>query len=329
MAKNDDKDTKSDKKDNGANAPAVPPAIIADLIRRVRVTQPEKFRLADVDPSDKLGLDRDKDLLKEIVGEIARKQEWLYAEGRRAVLVILQAMDAGGKDGTIERVFSGINPQGCQVHSFKTPSAEELSHDFLWRTTVALPQRGHIGVFNRSYYEEVLVVRVHPEMLERQGIDSSAVDKKFWEERFESIRRFEQHLVRNGTTVLKFHLRISLEEQRERFLERLRKPEKRWKFSLGDLEERKLWDRYMEAYEAAIRATATPEAPWHVVPADRKWAAAAAVAAVLHDTLTRMDPRPGPVPASSRKAYEAAEQALLAEAAAIGSKSGSKGGSKG
>ncbi|OJY43324.1 MAG: hypothetical protein BGP08_19325 [Rhizobiales bacterium 64-17] len=298
----------------------MPLTTIADLVRRVRVAQPDKFRLADVDPSDKLGLERDKDLLKEIVSEIARKQELLYAEGRRAVLVILQAMDAGGKDGTIERVFSGINPQGCQVHSFKAPSAEELSHDFLWRTTVALPQRGHIGVFNRSYYEEVLVVCVHPEMLERQGIDAGAVDKKFWEERFESIRRFEQHLARNGTTVLKFHLRISPEEQRERFLERLRKPEKHWKFSLGDIEERKLWDRYMEAYEAAIRATSTPEAPWHVVPADRKWAAAAAVAAVLHDTLTRMDPRPGPVPASARKAYEAAEQALLAEAPKGGSK---------
>lgn len=177
MAKSDGKDAKSDKNGNGVTVPAVPPAIIADLVKRVRVAQPDKFRLADVDPSDKLGLERDKDLLKEIVGEIARQQELLYAEGRRAVLVVLQAMDAGGKDGTIERVFSGINPQGCQVHSFKAPSAEELSHDFLWRTTVALPQRGHIGVFNRSYYEEVLVVRVHPEMLERQGIDSGAVDK--------------------------------------------------------------------------------------------------------------------------------------------------------
>lgn len=314
------KDGKGAKNGNGAKSPAVPSATIDDLVKRVRVAQPDKFRLADVDAADKLGLERDKDLLKDLVAEIARKQELLYAEGRRAVLVILQAMDAGGKDGTIGRVFSGINPQGCQVHSFKAPSAEELSHDFLWRTTVALPQRGHIGVFNRSYYEEVLVVRVHPEMLERQGIDSGSVDKTFWEERFESIRRFEQHLTRNGTTVLKFHLRISLEEQRERFLERLRKPEKRWKFSLGDLDERKLWDRYMEAYEAAIRATSTPEAPWHVVPADRKWAAAAGVAAVLHDTLTRMDPQPGPVPASARKAYEAAEQALLAEAPKGGSK---------
>ena len=312
---------------------------VADIVRRVRIDRPDGFRLADHDPAGKLGLAIDKDagrdMLSALVKEIARKQELLYAEGRHAVLVILQAMDAGGKDGTIERVFSGINPQGCQVHSFKTPGAEELAHDFLWRTTVALPQRGHIGVFNRSYYEEVLVVRVHPDWLARQNLPAGEVGDAFWEDRFESIRAFERHLVRNGTRVLKFHLRLSLEEQRQRFLDRIRQPEKRWKFSLGDLAERELWERYMHAYEAAIRATATPEAPWHVIPADRKWLAATAVAGVLLDTLTRLDPTPPPIPPGERDAFARAEQALLAQAPKgaknkdkNGNKNGGKNGSK-
>jgi PPK2 family polyphosphate:nucleotide phosphotransferase len=292
--------------------------LIADIVRRVRVDEPEHFRLADHDPAGKLGLAIDKDagrdMLADLVKDIARKQDLLYAEGRQAVLVILQAMDAGGKDGTIERVFSGINPQGCQVHSFKMPSAEELAHDFLWRTTARLPQRGHIGVFNRSYYEEVLVVRVHPDWLARQGLPAQAIDDAFWERRFESIRAFEQHLVRNGTRVLKFHLRLSLEEQRQRFLDRIHQPEKRWKFSLGDIAERALWDQYMQAYEDAIRATATPEAPWHVIPADRKWLAATAVAAVLLDTLTQLDPAPPPIPEAERAAFAQAERMLLEQA---------------
>ncbi|HWM84071.1 MAG TPA: PPK2 family polyphosphate kinase [Pseudolabrys sp.] len=293
------------------------PSFIADIVRQVRVEAPERFQLADHDPAGKLGLAIDKDagrdVLADLVKDIARKQELLYAEGRQAVLVILQAMDAGGKDGTIERVFSGINPQGCQVHSFKTPSAEELAHDFLWRTTLRLPQRGHIGVFNRSYYEEVLVVRVHPDWLARQGLPEEHVDDAFWEKRFQSIRAFEQHLVRNGTRVLKFHLRLSLEEQRQRFLDRIRQPEKRWKFSLGDIAERGLWDRYMHAYEKAIRATSTPEAPWHVIPADRKWLAATAVAAVLLDALVQLDPTPPAIPEAEREAFARAEQMLQAE----------------
>jgi len=221
-------------------------------------------------------------------------------------LVVLQAMDAGGKDGTIERVFSGINPQGCQVHSFKAPSAEELSHDFLWRTTVALPRRGHIGVFNRSYYEEVLVVRVHPEMLERQGIDSGAVDKKFWEERFESIRRFEQHLTRNGTVILKFFLHVSKEEQRERFLDRIKDPEKHWKFSASDLAERGYWDDYMQAYEEMLSETSTKCAPWYIVPADHKWVSRALVAKVLTTTIKSLDLKfPEVTPAQLKEIAEA------------------------
>jgi PPK2 family polyphosphate:nucleotide phosphotransferase len=292
--------------------------LVADVIQRVRVDRPERFRLADHDPADRLGLSIDKadsrDMLADLVKDIGKKQELLYAEGRHAVLVILQAMDAGGKDGTIERVFSGINPQGCQVHSFKTPSVEELSHDFLWRTTLHLPQRGHIGVFNRSYYEEVLVVRVHPDWLARQGLPPEQADDAFWEARFESIRAFERHLVRNGTRVLKFHLRLSPEEQRQRFLDRIHQPAKRWKFSLGDVAERELWDEYMNAYEAAIRATSTSEAPWHVIPADRKWLAATAVAAVLLDTLLQLDPTPPPIPEADRAAFAQAERALLAQA---------------
>jgi PPK2 family polyphosphate:nucleotide phosphotransferase len=292
--------------------------LIADIVRRVRVDEPEHFRLADHDPAGKLGLTIDKDagrdMLADLVKDIGKKQELLYAEGRHAVLVILQAMDAGGKDGTIERVFSGINPQGCQVHSFKTPSVEELSHDFLWRTTVRLPQRGYIGVFNRSYYEEVLVVRVHPDWLARQGLPPEKADDAFWEARFESIRAFERHLVRNGTRVLKFHLRISPEEQRQRFLDRIHQPAKRWKFSLGDVAERDLWDQYMNAYEAAIRATSTSEAPWHVIPADRKWLAATAVGAVLLDTLLQLDPTPPPIPEAERAAFAQAERTLLAQA---------------
>ena len=297
MAKNDGKDAKSEKNDKGdktgndAGGPAVPPAIIADLVKRVRVAQPDKFRLADVDPSDKLGLERDKDLLKEIVGEIARQQELLYAEGRRAVLVVLQAMDAGGKDGTIERVFSGINPQGCQVHSFKTPSAEELSHDFLWRTTVALPQRGHIGVFNRSYYEEVLVVRVHPELLDKQNIPKALITKSIWKERFEDINAFELHLARNGIVPLKFFLHISREEQSKRLLARIDDPKKQWKFNAGDIGERAKWDEYMEVYEDMVRGTATDTAPWHVVPSDKKWFTRLVVGSAIIEAIEKIDPK--------------------------------------
>jgi PPK2 family polyphosphate:nucleotide phosphotransferase len=216
-------------------------------------------------------------------------QERLYAESTWSLLLILQGMDASGKDSTIEHVMSGVNPQGCEVHSFKAPSDEDLAHDFLWRTTVRLPARGHVGIFNRSYYEEVLVVRVHPEMLERQRLPPERVTGKIWDQRYEDIVTHERHIERNGTVVLKIFLNVSKQEQRRRFLKRLEKPEKRWKFSTRDIEERKRWPEYMKAYEAMIRGTSTEAAPWYVVPADRKWFARAVVAALVVDALERLD----------------------------------------
>jgi PPK2 family polyphosphate:nucleotide phosphotransferase len=261
----------------------------AKIIKRFRVDKPDKFRLDDIDPKDTCGLDFDKDDAKAFLGqtskELAEHQEKLYAQDRWAVLLIFQAMDAAGKDGVIKHVMSGVNPQGCEVHAFKAPTPQELDHDFMWRTTQRLPERGRIGIFNRSYYEEVLVVRVHPEFLERQRLPADIDRKDIWEERFKSIRAFERHLARNGTKVLKFHLRISKEEQRQRFLDRLDEPGKRWKFSLGDVAERKHWDDYMAAYEDMIRATSTKEAPWYVVPADNKWFARAFVAAAVDEAL--------------------------------------------
>jgi PPK2 family polyphosphate:nucleotide phosphotransferase len=220
---------------------------------------------------------------------LSELQERLYAQDRWAVLIIIQAMDAAGKDGVIKHVMSGINPQGCQVHAFKAPSSQELDHDFMWRTSIALPERGRIGLFNRSYYEETLVVRVHPEILARQKLPAALVTKKLWKERFEDICAFERYLTRNGTLLLKFFLNVSKEEQRKRFLERIDEPAKRWKFSAGDVEERKLWDRYMDAYQDMIRHTATREAPWYVVPADNKWFTRLAVAAVIGERMDKLD----------------------------------------
>jgi PPK2 family polyphosphate:nucleotide phosphotransferase len=261
----------------------------AKILKRFRIEKPDKFRLDDIDPKDTCGLDFSKDdakaMLQETSKELAEHQDKLYAQDRWAVLVIFQAMDAAGKDGVVKHVMSGINPQGCEVHSFKAPTAQELDHDFLWRTTQRLPERGRIGIFNRSYYEEVLVVRVHPEILERQKLPKEVDRKTIWQDRFKSIRAFERHLARNGTKVLKFHLRISKEEQRQRFLDRLDEPGKRWKFSMGDVAERKHWDAYMEAYEEMIRETATKDAPWYVVPADDKWFARMFVAAALDEAL--------------------------------------------
>ena len=265
------------------------------MLNRFRVDKPDKFRLADYDCADTCGLSIDKvdakTMLADGVLRLAEMQERLYAENRSAVLAIFQAMDAAGKDGAIAHVMSGVNPQGCQVHAFKAPSAEELDHDFLWRIAKNVPERGRIGIFNRSHYEEVLVVRVHSELLAKQRLPSALVTKDIWEERFKSIRHFERHLARNGTRVVKFFLHVSKEEQRRRFLARLEEPAKRWKFSMGDIAERKLWDKYMSAYEDMIRATSRPHAPWYVVPADHKWFARIVIAAAMGKVLDDIDPQ--------------------------------------
>jgi PPK2 family polyphosphate:nucleotide phosphotransferase len=266
---------------------------LSKIIKRFRIDHPHKFRLADIDPGDTCGLDIDKVEAKAIIAksiqQLARRQDVLYAHNRWAVLAIFQAMDAAGKDSAIKYVMSGVNPQGCQVFSFKAPSHEELDHDFLWRTNVRLPERGRIGIFNRSYYEEVLVVRVHRELLERQKLPDEVVGENIWEWRFQSINALEQHLARNGTKIVKFHLRISKGEQRKRFLDRLDDPGKRWKFSMDDIKERARWDKYMDAYEDMIRATSTPQALWYVVPADNKWFARLLVAAVMVEELEGLD----------------------------------------
>jgi PPK2 family polyphosphate:nucleotide phosphotransferase len=265
----------------------------SDIVKRFRVRKGGKFSIKDHDAADTYGLDIDKEEAKAMLAAGVRRlsdlQERLYAQDRWAVLVIIQAMDAAGKDGVIKHVMSGINPQGCQVHAFKAPSLQELDHDFMWRTSIALPERGRIGLFNRSYYEETLVVRVHPEILARQRLPPELVTKKIWSERFEDIRAFERYLSRNGTLLLKFFLNVSKEEQRKRFLERIEEPTKRWKFSARDVEERKLWDRYMDAYQDMIRHTATREAPWYVVPADNKWFTRLVVAAVIGDRMEKLE----------------------------------------
>ncbi|KAA0252663.1 polyphosphate kinase 2 family protein [Acidobacteria bacterium ACD] len=290
----------------------------AKLSRSYRVEAGRRFRLKDVDPGDTAGLKLDKDRAEEILEEkgverLAQLQDELYAQDKRALLLVFQAMDAAGKDGTIKHVMSGVNPQGCQVFAFKTPSAEELDHDFLWRTTKCLPERGRIGIFNRSYYEEVLVVRVHPEILGRQKLPPDLVTKRIWKERYEDIAAFERYLARNGVAIVKFFLHVSRKEQRKRFLERLERPEKNWKFSLADAQERKHWDEYMEAYEDAIRATAAPWAPWYVVPADNKWFTRLVVASAVIDALEKMDLAYPVVDDAKKAELEEARKALLAE----------------
>jgi PPK2 family polyphosphate:nucleotide phosphotransferase len=272
-----------------------------ELLKRVRnVTEPfritkgKDFRLKDIDPGDTLeftGEDkpRAKEALVSGVEALAEYQEKLYADDKRALLLIFQAMDAAGKDGAIKHVLSGVNPQGCQVHSFKAPTSEDLDHDYLWRSMKVLPNRGQIGIFNRSYYEEVLVVRVHPAFLEKQKLPRELVTKNIWQERFEDIRNFEQYLTRNGIVVLKFFLHLSKKEQKRRFMERLENPEKHWKFSSSDMAEREFWDDYMEAYEDMIRHTATKCAPWYVVPADNKWFTRVVVAAAVIHALAGLD----------------------------------------
>jgi PPK2 family polyphosphate:nucleotide phosphotransferase len=267
----------------------------AKRIKRFRVEKAGGFRLSDFDPADTCGLDIGKAAAKDMIADglrhLTAMQEKLYAQDRWAILIILQGMDASGKDGVIKHVMAGLNPQGCEVHAFKQPSAEDLEHDFLWRAVKHLPARGRIGIFNRSYYEDVLVVRVRRELLGQQNLPAQLVTKAIWSERFDSIRAFERHLALNGTLVLKFHLRISRQEQRQRLLARLDELAKRWKFSMDDVADSKLWGRYMEAYEDAIRNTATAQAPWYVVPADHKWFAWLMVAAVVADTMERLDLR--------------------------------------
>jgi len=253
-----------------------------------RVNHGKSFRLKDFDPADTRGLDlkaNADELLQESIALMQDRQEKLYAQDEWAVLLIFQAMDAAGKDGVIKHVMSGLNPQACQVFSFKQPSTEELDHDFLWRTNRCLPERGRIGIFNRSYYEEVLVVRVHPEFLAKERLPQELVGKKIWKERFADISSLESYLTRNGTVVRKFFLNVSKEEQQRRFLARLEEPEKNWKFSEADVHEREHWDQYMVAYEDMIRHTSSPHAPWYVIPADHKWFMHLTVGAAVLDTL--------------------------------------------
>jgi PPK2 family polyphosphate:nucleotide phosphotransferase len=289
-----------------------------ELDKPYRITNGAKFRLKDFDPGDTGPLkDADKPRAQEALQAgrqaLAELQTMLYAQDRWSVLLIFQAMDAAGKDGAIRHVMSGVDPQGVQVHSFKAPSAEELDHDFLWRCWRALPERGRIGIFNRSYYEEVLVVRVHREILEAQKLPKGLVGKKIWDQRYEAIRAMELHLARSGTLVLKFFLHMSKEEQKKQFMERIEDPAKNWKFAAGDVKERQHWDAYMDAYEAMIRATSAPHAPWYVVPADNKWYTRTVVAAAIVDGLASLDLHFPELDKAKRAELAAARKALLAE----------------
>ena len=281
-----------------------------------RVTDGKSFRLKTIDPADTMGIESSetaKELLERGLEPLRELQHQLFAQERWAILVVLQAMDAAGKDSVINHVMSGVNPQGCEVYAFKTPSAEELNHDFLWRTNHRLPERGRIGIFNRSYYEEVLVVRVHRELLAAERLPASLVTKHIWKERFKDLNAFERYLVRNGTVVLKFFLHLSKEEQKQRFLRRLDVPERNWKFSEADVRERKYWNDYMEVYEDMIRHTATEYAPWYVVPADHKWFTRIVVAAAIVDTLKSLNLSFPKVDAARRKEIQSARTALLHE----------------
>lgn len=287
-----------------------------DLSRKHRVVRGSRFRLADHDPRDTGGVDLREDaavLLQETVDRMSRLQEKLYAQDRWSVLLIFQALDAAGKDSVIKHVMSGLNPQSCEVHAFKAPSAEELDHDFLWRTMAVLPRRGHIGIFNRSHYEEVLVVRVHRALLASQQLPPSLVTGDIWKERYEDINNVERYLARQGVLIRKFFLHVSREEQKKRFLERLDAPEKNWKFSVQDVRERRYFDDYMAAYEAAIRATATPWAPWYVVPADHKWYTRLVVASAVIEALESLQPEFPTMDDAKRRELRRARRELLAE----------------
>jgi PPK2 family polyphosphate:nucleotide phosphotransferase len=289
---------------------------LRDVAKPFRVDDGEGFRLKDIDPGDTLDFahedkPRAKEALAMGIEALTHLQDMLYAQDRWAVLLIFQAMDAAGKDSTIKHVMSGVNPQGCEVTSFKAPSAGELDHDYLWRCASRLPARGRIGIFNRSYYEETLVVRVHPELLEKEKIPPELVPKDVWKERYKDIRAFERYLTRNGVVIRKFFLHVSKKEQKKRFLERLENPEKNWKFSADDAREREFWDDYMQAYEDMIRHTASEDAPWYVVPADNKWFTRVVVASAVVGTLGSLDLRYPKVSAGRLKELAAAKRALL------------------
>jgi PPK2 family polyphosphate:nucleotide phosphotransferase len=275
-----------------------------------------EFHLRSHDPGEKGGIDKDKG---EKIIDANRKrlsdfQEKLYAQDRWSLLLIFQGMDAAGKDSAIKNIFDGVNPQGCEVHSFKQPSTTELDHDFMWRTSVALPERGRIGIFNRSYYEECLVVRVHPETLAKEKLPSKLVSKNIWRERFEDISAFERYLARNGTVILKFFLNVSQEEQRQRFLDRLEQPSKNWKFSMADISERALWGKYQAAYQDMIRHTSTVAAPWFVVPADHKWFTRLVIGSAVVSALEGMDLKFPKVASAALGAFKQVRKALVAEA---------------
>jgi PPK2 family polyphosphate:nucleotide phosphotransferase len=287
-----------------------------EFAKPFRIADGSHFRLKDIDPAETLGVkskEHAQDALERGIERLTKLQEKLYAQDRWAVLLILQGMDAAGKDGTVKHVMSGVNPQGCQVYAFKAPSPEELQHDFLWRTSRSVPERGQIGIFNRSYYEEVLIVRVHPELLANEKIPPQLVLDNIWQKRFEDINAFERYLAENGFVVLKFFLHLSKKEQKKRFLERLEDPEKNWKFSINDALERQHWDKYMRAYEDMIRNTSTKQAPWYVVPADHKWFTRLVVAEAVIDALECLDLSFPAVDAEKRKELKAARAALERE----------------
>ncbi|HLH95918.1 MAG TPA: polyphosphate kinase 2 family protein [Xanthobacteraceae bacterium] len=290
---------------------------IEKYVHPFRITNGKDFKLIDFDPADTRGLKLDKgeaaDLLQRGIVWLAEEQDMLYAQKRWSLLLVFQAMDAAGKDGTIKHVMSGVNPQGCQVFSFKQPSSEDLDHDFLWRYMKCLPERGRIGIFNRSYYEEVLVVRVHEDILKRQQLPPQFVSKRIWQERLFDIAHFEDYLTRQGTIILKFFLNLSRKEQKKRFMDRLDKPDKHWKFSTADVHERRFWDDYMHAFEEAIRVTASQRAPWYVVPADNKWFTRLVVAAAVVEAVDKLDLAYPTVDAKRKKELQAARADLNGE----------------
>jgi len=285
----------------------------AHLAKSYRVEDGKHFRLKDFDPADTghWSVKQGGEQLEKDIARMADLQAKLYAQDQWALLLIFQAMDAAGKDGTIKHVMSGVNPEGCQVYSFKAPSSTELQHDFLWRTSRDLPERGHIGIFNRSYYEEVLIARVHPEVLRGEKLPDGLITKDIWEERFEDIRCFERHMARSGTVIRKFFLHLSKKEQKRRFLARLDEPEKNWKFSAADIREREYWDDYQKAFEEMIRTTSSEDAPWYVVPADNKWFTHLVVSAAIVETLDGLGLCYPKVDAAARKELQAAGKMLM------------------
>jgi PPK2 family polyphosphate:nucleotide phosphotransferase len=318
---------------NGEGNPVIENEIVVELLglskkelvkraktfsEKYRVSDGKEFRLKDVDPSDDGGLDREdkaaaKKALQIGVNALAEMQDRLYARDKWAVLLIFQAMDAAGKDGAIKHVMSGVNPQGCQVSSFKAPSSQELDHDFLWRCAKELPERGRIGIFNRSYYEDVLVVRVHKQILESGKLPEELITDEIWDQRLQDIRNYEKYLNRNGIAVCKFFLNVSKKEQKKRFLERIERPEKNWKFSTSDAKERKYWDDYMEVYEDMIRHTATKDSPWYVIPANNKSFCRIVVASAIINTLDSLDLKYPEVDEAKKKELEEIKMQLLAE----------------